>query len=130
MWEIFGNYIYNQKEITMLENELRSIKPATYNAVGAMHKYWGKKPYNVINEIINKYTSQGDTVLDPFMGTGTTAVVANALSRRFIGFDTVEKYVIFARQRVKNGPYLEELKEKADADKNKDKWKDYTKEGE
>jgi len=87
-------------------------------------------PERLVNYFIQGSTHEGHVVLDPFMGTGTTAVVANALGRRFIGFDTVEKYVKFARQRVKNGPYLEELKEKADADKNKDKWKDYSKEGE
>ena len=40
-----------------------------------------------------------DIVLDPFMGTGTTAVVAHALGRHYIGFDISEKYVQFAREQ-------------------------------
>ena len=87
-------------------------------------------PERLVNYFIQGSTNEGHVVLDPFMGTGTTAVVANALGRQFIGFDTVEKYVKFARQRVKNGPYLDELKKKTDADKNKDRWKDYSEEEE
>jgi len=51
-------------------------------------------------------------VLDPFMGTGTTAVVANALGRKYIGFDINDDYVRTAMKRIESGPYLEELKKK------------------
>jgi DNA modification methylase len=43
------------------------------------------------------------------MGTGTTAVVAHALGREYMGFDISKEYVKFANQRVENGPYLKEL---------------------
>ncbi len=49
-------------------------------------------------------------MLDPFMGTGTTAVVANALGRKYIGFDISDDYVRTAMERIESGPYLEELK--------------------
>ncbi|MFO0838800.1 MAG: DNA methyltransferase [Phycisphaerae bacterium] len=39
-------------------------------------------------------------VLDPFMGTGTTAVVARRLARDFIGFEVSSKYVAMARERI------------------------------
>ena len=52
-------------------------------------------------------TDKGDIVLDPFSGTGTTAVIAKALERQYIGFDISEEYVQFNRDRVKAGPYLE-----------------------
>lgn len=46
-------------------------------------------------------TSQpGDLVLDPFVGTGTTAIAATALQRRCIGFDISEKYVNLAERRL------------------------------
>ena len=70
-------------------------------------------PERLVSYFMQGSTDEGDVVLDPFMGTGTTAVVASALGRRFIGFDLSEEYVAFANDRVKKGPYLKELKEKA-----------------
>jgi DNA modification methylase len=43
---------------------------------------------------------KGDLVLDPFVGSGTTAVAAAALDRRFLGFDISEKYINLAVQRL------------------------------
>jgi DNA modification methylase len=45
-------------------------------------------------------TERGDLVLDPFVGSGTTAVAALALGRRCIGFDISDEYVRVAQQRV------------------------------
>ncbi len=46
---------------------------------------------------------EGGVVLDPFIGAGTTAVVARKLSRRFIGIDLSDKYVEMSRERLKQG---------------------------
>ena len=70
-------------------------------------------PERLVSYFIQGATDEGDIVLDPFMGTGTTAVVANALGRRYIGFDITEEYVRFANERVAAGPYLEDLKLRA-----------------
>jgi DNA modification methylase len=43
----------------------------------------------------------GEIVLDPFVGTGTTCVAAARMGRRWIGFDISEKYLEFARRRIK-----------------------------
>lgn len=50
---------------------------------------------------IQNFTKEGDTVLDPFMGTGTTAVAAVRLGRNYIGMDISEDYCNLARARVK-----------------------------
>ncbi|MHA1712177.1 MAG: DNA-methyltransferase [Candidatus Freyarchaeota archaeon] len=50
---------------------------------------------------IQLYTFKGDVVLDPFVGSGTTCVVALKMGRHFIGIDIEEKYVKIARQRIK-----------------------------
>ena len=35
-----------------------------------MHKYWGKKPASELKNIVEKYTKEGDVILDPFAGYG------------------------------------------------------------
>ncbi|MEO1646074.1 MAG: DNA methyltransferase [Chloroflexota bacterium] len=41
-------------------------------------------------------------MLDPFMGAGTTALVAKRLNRHFLGFELVDKYVGIAQERIKS----------------------------
>ncbi len=53
-----------------------------------VHKYWGRKSPNVISEYIHNYTSEGDIVLDPYVGSGTTAYEAIKARRKVIAFDT------------------------------------------
>jgi site-specific DNA-methyltransferase (adenine-specific) len=50
--------------------------------------------------LIELYTFEGDLVLDPFMGSGSTAVAAVETGRHFIGYDNQPAYVEIARQRV------------------------------
>lgn len=46
----------------------------------------------------------GEIVLDPFVGTGTTCAVAKSMGRRFIGIDINEKYITLAEQKIANAP--------------------------
>ena len=59
-------------------------------------------PEKLIERIIMASTNPDDIVLDPFIGSGTTAVVAKRLGRHFIGYDTNKEYVKIANQRIKN----------------------------
>jgi site-specific DNA-methyltransferase (adenine-specific)/site-specific DNA-methyltransferase (cytosine-N4-specific) len=49
---------------------------------------------------IKLFTQPGDTVLDPFIGSGTTAVAAKQLGRYYVGIDIDEEYCQMARKRV------------------------------
>ena len=69
-------------------------------------------PERLVNYFIQGSTDEGDVVLDPFMGTGTTAVVAKALNRQYVGFDISADYVKTANARIQAGPYLKELIER------------------
>lgn len=57
-------------------------------------------PVELPERLIHLYTYVGDLVLDPFMGSGTTAVAAVRTDRHYAGYDTDPSYVDLAKQRV------------------------------
>ena len=57
-------------------------------------------PVELPQRFIELYTYEGDVVLDPFMGVGSTAVAAVRTGRRYLGYDTDPGYVEAARRRV------------------------------
>ena len=61
-----------------------------------------QKPEALLYRIMVSSTNKGDTVLDPFLGSGTTAVMAKKLQRNFIGFEQDQDYIKLARKRLKN----------------------------
>ena len=61
-----------------------------------------QKPMDLLRRVILSSTKAGDVILDPFVGSGTTAAAAKELGRNFIGIDREESYVKAARERVEN----------------------------
>jgi site-specific DNA-methyltransferase (adenine-specific) len=59
-----------------------------------------QKPEKLLAKIILASTNEGDVVLDPFGGSGTTAVVAKKLGRKFIGIERDETYCCLAEKRL------------------------------
>ena len=57
-------------------------------------------PVELPRRLIELYTYRGDLVLDPFMGSGSTAVAAVRTERHYVGFDTDEDYVALAERRI------------------------------
>lgn len=57
-------------------------------------------PVELPERLLRLYTYVGDVVLDPFMGSGSTAVAAVRNGRRYVGYDTDPEYVALAEQRV------------------------------
>jgi DNA modification methylase len=58
-------------------------------------------PVELPKRLIELYTYEGDLILDPFIGSGTTAVAAIRTGRHYVGFDTEDKYLRIARRRTK-----------------------------
>ena len=58
-------------------------------------------PENLVDGFVRAASKEGDLVLDPFCGTGTTGVVALRHKRRFIGIDKQERYLSAARERLR-----------------------------
>jgi site-specific DNA-methyltransferase (adenine-specific) len=59
-------------------------------------------PVALIERLIKLYTYTGDVVLDPFLGSGTSAIAAINASRNFVGYELNEEYVELANNRIKN----------------------------
>lgn len=58
-------------------------------------------PIHLLERIILMSTDENDIVLDPFNGTGTTAIAAKRLGRRYIGFDLDAEYVAITKDKLK-----------------------------
>jgi len=71
---------------------------------GTFHEREGwhgcQMPLGVLNRIILASSNEGDIVLDPFNGSGTTTVAAAMLKRRWVGIDQSPQYVAHARNRL------------------------------
>lgn len=61
-----------------------------------------EKPVELMKRIIECGSDRGDLILDPFLGTGATAVAAKLLGRRFIGIELESKYCKIANERLGN----------------------------
>ena len=59
-----------------------------------------QKPEALLYRVISATTKPGDTILDPFFGSGTTGAVARLLNRHFVGIDQDETYAAAARKRI------------------------------
>jgi len=67
------------------------------------------KPQGLIRKWLNQFTDQGETILDPFMGSGTTGVACANLGRKFIGIEIEPKYFDIACERITNAYRQERL---------------------
>ena len=65
-----------------------------------------QKPEALLYRIMVSSTNKGDTVLDPFLGSGTTAVVAKKLGRNFCGIEKEKIYFEAASKRIKNSKII------------------------
>ena len=59
-----------------------------------------QKPISLIQEILELFSFDGETIIDPFMGSGTTGVAAVKLGRKFIGVEIEPKYFDIACKRI------------------------------
>ena len=78
--------------------------PTTCNGMGEKTPHPTQKPEELLRKVILASSSKGDVILDPFVGSGTTAVCAKQLGRRWIGIDQEETYLQWAVDRLKNVP--------------------------
>ena len=61
-----------------------------------------EKPLDILEFFLKYYSDEGDTILDPTMGSGSAGVACAKLNRNFIGFELTEKYFEVAKKRIEN----------------------------
>jgi DNA modification methylase len=64
-----------------------SLIAETHPSLVLSHKYWARKPLNVVKEYVKYFTDEGDLVCDPFTGSGITNIASLELKRKTIGID-------------------------------------------
>lgn len=77
--------------------------PVLCNGTAERNEHPTQKPEELIRRMIAASSNEGDLVVDPFAGSGTTAIVAERLGRRWVVGDADPRYVGLARQRVQAG---------------------------
>ncbi len=85
----------------MLTNRTEET-PKSYTGIYSMHKYWSKKPFNVIHKYIQTYTKPNDIVLDPFLGSGISSIESVFLDRRTVGIDINPMSTFITKQMLEN----------------------------
>ncbi|MBR6994127.1 MAG: site-specific DNA-methyltransferase [Methanobrevibacter sp.] len=63
-------------------------------------------PIELPHRLINLYSYEGDVVLDPFIGSGTTAIAAIKNNRYYIGYDIKKEYIDLAESRLSNQKFI------------------------
>lgn len=69
-------------------------------SVRANDDHEAKFPLELARRVVRLFSDAGDLVLDPFLGSGTTAIAAQMEKRRFVGMDIVESHVNLARRHI------------------------------
>ncbi len=83
----------NKMKRDVIESPVETLKGGIHPAV---------YPLAVVEEFLRLLTRPGDLVLDPFVGSGTTAVACRRLGRHYLGFDINSDYCEYARERIAN----------------------------
>ena len=89
--EHLSKYTTTTNGTTDIEYERNTTRKNTHPTI---------KPIKLMSYLITLFTREGDYVLDPFMGSGTTGLACKLLNRNFIGIDYEEEYFNIAQERL------------------------------
>lgn len=109
---LFNNKYLTDKEYCLYFRKGGYCQPANYDKAKTvfyqpinvrdkkLYKHPTIKPLNIITNLIENSSKEGDLILDPFMGSGTTGEACRNLNRDFIGIEIEPKYFDIARKRL------------------------------
>jgi site-specific DNA-methyltransferase (adenine-specific) len=109
--DLKGSYIYNHEFCIFAVKGKHKLQGKRINDVWEINKdsvnnyqHPTQKPVKLFKQIIEKSSIEQDIILDPFIGSGTTAVACKSLGRRYIGIEINPEYCDIARKRVNATP--------------------------
>jgi len=85
----------------LMQKEMHNFFESPNKSSYGKTKHPTEKPLNLIGWLIKIGSNENDTILDCFMGSGTTAVACKNLNRNFIGIEKEQEYVDMANERLK-----------------------------
>ncbi len=98
-----GEYVIDRSKLSAQEWKEWGARGVWYiNSVRSNDDHEAKFPEELATRIIRLFSAEGDLVIDPFMGSGTTAVAAIKMNRQYIGIEKEFCYVKLAEDRLKN----------------------------
>jgi site-specific DNA-methyltransferase (adenine-specific) len=97
-WDVSNDLIYRRGK------QMRSVWsiPTTPKREKVFGNHPTQKPLELMKRLIALCTLEGDTVLDPFCGSGTTGVACVSLGRNFLGIDLDQSYLDLASKRIES----------------------------
>ena len=97
-----GEYVVNRDRLTPQEWKDWGYRQIwEISSVRANDVHPAMFPLTLASRVVKLYTDEGDIVLDPFLGSGTTAIAAIKLNRKFIGIEKMKKYYDVADKAIK-----------------------------
>jgi hypothetical protein len=81
-------------------SNVMAVEKASQLERGAAAEHLTPKPLRLLSHLIQLFSLEDQVVLDPFLGSGSTAVAAKSTNRRWIGIELNPRYAELARQRI------------------------------
>ena len=111
-----SKYTFNYQSLKCLNDDLQMRSDWTFPVCSGKERlkkngkkiHSTQKPEALLHRIILATTNKDDTILDPFLGTGTTAVIAKKLGRKYFGIEKGKKYFKAADERINKAKVIEE----------------------
>ena len=111
-----SKYTFNYQSLKCLNDDLQMRSDWTFPICGGKERlkkngkkvHSTQKPEALLHRIILSTTNKDDVILDPFLGTGTTAAVAKKLGRKYFGIEKDKKYFKVANERINKAKVIEE----------------------
>lgn len=95
---VMGTSTLEKEEFMDSTLSIWNINPARAKKIGHPAPF----PEELVKRFINLYSYEKDLILDPFIGSGTTAIAAKNLNRNYIGYEINEDYCDLANKRITN----------------------------
>ncbi len=111
-WDIWSktNNVRTMSDFEMCwTNNEKPSKMFEHPCNGWKRSHPTEKPLDLIVWQIERHTKKGDTILDPFMGSGTTGVACMRTGRNFIGIEINAEYFAIAQRRIEEATYQPSL---------------------